>query len=185
MEDGGSRFGHGGWNLGFTSSLIAFSDSGSGVALMANSDNGPLLFERLAASIAAEYGWTSFRHRLESPFMTADLLLRLRGVDALIAWVAQLLADGSAPWLSSNLLNQMGYGLIMEEDLAGAVKVLEANVGFYPEDANAHDSLGEAYVMAGRIPEAIASYRRSLELDPTNENARRMLEKLGAALTVP
>ena len=48
----------------------------------------------------------------------------------------------------------------------------------FPEDANAHDSLGEAYMLKGDNKRAIASYRRSLELDPDNQNAVEMLSKL-------
>jgi cytochrome c-type biogenesis protein CcmH/NrfG len=50
----------------------------------------------------------------------------------------------------------------------------------YPSDANAYDSLGEAYMEAGQKELAIKSYRRSLELDSKNDNAVTMLKKLGA-----
>ncbi len=42
-----------------------------------------------------------------------------------------------------------------------------------------HDSLGEAYVTQGDRERAIASYRRSLELDPGNINANEILQELG------
>ena len=48
----------------------------------------------------------------------------------------------------------------------------------YPESANAHDSLGEALAANGEREAAIASYRRSLRLDPSNDNATTMLERL-------
>jgi cytochrome c-type biogenesis protein CcmH/NrfG len=57
----------------------------------------------------------------------------------------------------------------------GATQVLEANVSLYPQDANAHDSLGEAYMAAGKKELAVKSYERSLQLDPKNENAVKML----------
>jgi Flp pilus assembly protein TadD len=78
------------------------------------------------------------------------------------------------------LLSSLGYRLLLESNLADAVKVFTANVELYPENANAHDSLGEAYMKTGKNAEAIASYRKSLQLDPKNTNATRMLEKLGA-----
>jgi len=49
-----------------------------------------------------------------------------------------------------------------------------------PDSGNAHDSLGEAYLAAGSESQAIASYRRSLELTPDNDNARQALERLEA-----
>jgi CubicO group peptidase (beta-lactamase class C family) len=179
--EGGDRFGHGGVNEGFQSTLIAFADSGSGVAMMANSDNGMLLFERLAASLAAEYGWKSFTHRLGSPLMTVDLLSRLKSTEAAIAFVKQAKpSEGPAVRMWPNLLNSLGYRLLLESNHAEAIKVLQANVELYPEDANAHDSLGEAYLKAGKNAEALASYKKSLQLDPKNTNAVMVLEKLGA-----
>jgi CubicO group peptidase (beta-lactamase class C family) len=180
LYEGTDRFGHGGWNDGFQAALIAFADSGSGVVMMANSDNGALLFERLAASMAAEYGWKSFTHRLESPLMTVDLLARFKGAEAVIAWVKTMRRDNPAMRLPPQLLNQVAYGQLLAGNIPGALKMLEANVELFPEDANAHDSLGEAYLKAGRKEEAIASYKKSLQLDPANTNAVKMLEQLGA-----
>ena len=54
----------------------------------------------------------------------------------------------------------------------------ELNVARFPESSNVYDSLGEAYMEAGRRQEAISNYRKSLALDPENTNAVAMLEKL-------
>jgi CubicO group peptidase (beta-lactamase class C family) len=178
LHEGTDRFGHGGWNEGYTSTLIAFADSGSGVAIMANSDNGPLLFERIAASIAEEYGWKSFTHRLQSPLMMVDLLARIRGGEAVVAWYEGMRAEGQR--LPPPLLTKIAYGLLLSGKHADAVKVLEAQIKYFPEDAEAHDSLGEGYSKGGRKQEAIASYKKALALDPQNSNAVKMLEKLGA-----
>jgi CubicO group peptidase (beta-lactamase class C family) len=180
LYEGTDRFGHGGWNDGFQSTLIAFADSGSGVAMMANSDNGALLFERIAASLATEYGWKSFTHRLDSPLMTVDLLTRMKGAEAVISFVKMMRSKKPDMRLPPQLLNQVGYGQLLAGKFEDALKLFQANVEFFPEDSNAHDSLGEAYVKLGRKEEAIASYKKSLELDPKNTNAVKMLEQLGA-----
>jgi Flp pilus assembly protein TadD len=59
-----------------------------------------------------------------------------------------------------------------------AVAVFELNAREYPDAWNPHDSLGDAYAAAGDTDAAVRSYRRSLELNPGNENAKKMLEKL-------
>ncbi|MCP3142957.1 beta-lactamase family protein [Pyxidicoccus xibeiensis] len=179
--DGTDRFGHGGSNEGFRALLVAFADSGSGMALMANSENGDLLIERVGASITAEYGWKPFKEQLQEPLvMTADLLARLKGADAVLTWYEARHKAGPAEGLSPGILNQVGYSLLWAGKVPDALKVFEANVKHYPADANAYDSLGEAYLKAGKNPEAILNYKKSLELDPKNTNAVRMLEKLGA-----
>jgi len=81
-------------------------------------------------------------------------------------------------YLSATELNALGYRLISQDRLGDALNVFKLYVESFPEDANAYDSLGEAYMLNGDNKRAIASYRRSLELDPDNQNAVKMLSKL-------
>jgi predicted TPR repeat methyltransferase len=60
-----------------------------------------------------------------------------------------------------------------------ALAVFRMNVEMHPESANAFDSLGEACLLSGDTELAIENYTRSLELNPENDNARRVLEDLG------
>ncbi|MCY1032731.1 serine hydrolase [Corallococcus sp. BB11-1] len=178
--EGKDRFGHGGSNRGFQCSLTAFADSGSGVVIMTNSDSGFLLMDRIADSVAAEYGWKSYVPRPEVTFVQMDLLARLKGTDATLAWYRSMKRDDAAGKLSPNDLNNLGYRLLREGQQGDALKVLKANVELYPTDANAHDSLGEGYMEAGQKAEAITHYKKSLALDPKNSRAVEMLKKLGA-----
>ena len=52
----------------------------------------------------------------------------------------------------------------------------------YPNDSNAYDSLGEAFMNAGRKDDAITNYKKSLELNPKNDNAVKMLERASGKL---
>ncbi|MFP2959172.1 serine hydrolase [Myxococcus sp. 1LA] len=174
-------FGHGGANDGYRAFFMGFAESGSGFAVMTNSDNGSRLFERLMASVGKEYGWKGITLRPDQPGLMVDLLLRLQGVDSAIAWFKDRKKDAPTDaGFSPDILNDIGYGLLNQQKIADAVKVFEANVASYPDDANAHDSLGEAYATAGRKEEAVIRYKKSLELNPKNDNAVKMLEKLGA-----
>jgi len=75
-------------------------------------------------------------------------------------------------------INGLGYELMNSERCEDAVTVLALNTEVYPESANAYDSLGEAYMKCGDDLNAIKFYRRSLELNPENNNALEMLEIL-------
>jgi CubicO group peptidase (beta-lactamase class C family) len=58
MGDGPeTRFGHGGSNVGFRCYLVAYRDTGSGVAVMTNSDLGGVILQDIARAVAREYGW--------------------------------------------------------------------------------------------------------------------------------
>ena len=48
----------------------------------------------------------------------------------------------------------------------------------YPQSADAYDCLDGAYMKAENKDLAVAGYRRSLELNPDNENAKKMPEQL-------
>lgn len=52
-------FGHGGWNEGFSSELLAHKDKGYGVAILTNSNHPPFISE-LIRSIAMTYEWDEY-----------------------------------------------------------------------------------------------------------------------------
>jgi tetratricopeptide (TPR) repeat protein len=77
-------------------------------------------------------------------------------------------------------LNTLGYQLIRANKFKKAIRIFELNVEAYPQSSNAYDSLAEAYMDDGNKPQAIANYQKSLELNPKNRGATRMLQKLNA-----
>ena len=78
-------------------------------------------------------------------------------------------------------MNNLGYYFLnTRKTIDAAVSVFALNVEAFPNSANAHDSLGEAYMAKGEKQLAIKNYRRSLELNPRNTNAVEMLKKLRA-----
>ena len=76
-------------------------------------------------------------------------------------------------------VNRAGYDLIEAKKPPQAIEVFRLNTILFPRSSNVFDSLGEAYMEAGNKPLAIESYQKSLDLDPSNGNAARMLIKLG------
>jgi len=80
--------------------------------------------------------------------------------------------------ITENLINSLGYKALAKKDFEGAIALFGLNCELYPGSANTFDSLGEAYMLSGNFFMATESYRRSVELDPKNQNAVNMLEKL-------
>jgi len=58
------------------------------------------------------------------------------------------------------------------------IEIFKLNVELHPDYANGYDSLGGAYMKAGENELAIENYKKSLQLDPENENAVETLKKL-------
>ncbi|UCE08746.1 MAG: tetratricopeptide repeat protein [bacterium] len=73
--------------------------------------------------------------------------------------------------------NALGYRLINQGKIKEAIEIFKLNVEAYPESWNVYDSLGEAYMNDGDKEFAIRNYKRSLELNPDNENGKMMLKR--------
>lgn len=76
-------------------------------------------------------------------------------------------------------VNGLGYTMLYGlKDVKKAIEFFEYNLSNFPNSANAYDSLGEAYMVKGDKARAIQNYKKSLELDPDNHNAARMIREL-------
>jgi tetratricopeptide (TPR) repeat protein len=80
--------------------------------------------------------------------------------------------------LNEDTINSWAYQLMDEKHLPEATELLKLNVQMYPESWNVYDSLGEAYMKTGQRELAIENYKKSLEKNPENTNAIKMLKKL-------
>jgi len=106
-------------------------------------------------------------------------VLESDGIEAAVVRYRQLKNREPENWsFAENELNMLGYQLLARERFEDAIAILELNTEAYPEGFNTYDSLGEAYMLAGRTDDAIANYKRSLELNPDNTNAITILARL-------
>lgn len=78
-------------------------------------------------------------------------------------------------------LNRWGYQRLAAGDTRMAVSLLKLATELHPDSWNAFDSVGEAYAANGDKALAITAYRRSLVLNPRNDNGAAQLKALGAA----
>jgi CubicO group peptidase (beta-lactamase class C family) len=179
LDPKSDRFGHDGDDDGFNTMLVAFSDSGQGAAIMANSDFGSVLFGPLLESLAQEYGWKSYTAEPMRPHLRFILVSRKLGVAKALEDYSAQRAKGPAKDFSPVDLNAGGYALLGAGQTEDAIRVFQANVTLYPNNSNAYDSLAEGYMTAGKKDLAIWNYRKSLELNPKNANGVAMLLKLG------
>jgi CubicO group peptidase (beta-lactamase class C family) len=175
------KFGHDGDDDGFKTALIAFSDSGQGAVVMANSDYGVWLVTPFLTSLAKEYGWKSFAPEPMRPHVRFIAVERKLGATKALADYSAQRAKGHAEDYSAADLNAAGYELLGAARPLDAIQVFQANVALYPQDANVYDSLGEAYAAAGKRDLAVQNYEKSLALNPKNANGIAQLAKLGVA----
>lgn len=87
--------------------------------------------------------------------------------------------------LDESAVNSWGHELMTDNHLPEAIDIFQLNVKNYPDSGSVYDSLGEAYIKSGQKQLAIDSYKKSLERDPSNENARQKLKELGEPSAEP
>lgn len=151
-------------------------------ALIETIERGPLAFVDVYNGLV-ERPLRVFR--FEAPDSTSVFSQMKRAVtdddrSSLAILVQKLRKDPPQDASTEKKLDRLGFRAIFLGRPGMAVDVLSLNVDLFPRSANAHDSLGEACWRNRDVPGAIRHYRRSLELDPYNENAQRMLTRLKA-----
>ena len=65
---------------------------------------------------------------------------------------------------SENLINQIGYVNLRQNNTDEAVRAFKRNTELYPDSANVYDSLAEAYEISGSINLAKANYERAYKM---------------------
>ena len=102
-----------------------------------------------------------------------------RGADAAVTQYRELKrANPNGYNFEESALNRLGYMLLEKGRNADAIAIFKLNVEEYPKSGNVYDSLAEAYAKDGQKQLAIANYRKSVELDPKNQNAANKLKEL-------
>lgn len=77
-----------------------------------------------------------------------------------------------------SMLNNLGYELLEQNKIEEAIQVFELLVSEFPTSANAYDSLAEGYYLNNQFSQSLTNYKKSLELNPKNNNAIDMMKKI-------
>ena len=98
--------------------------------------------------------------------------------DAFATIVRDFGSDPEAYFITESAVNALGYRLLGSGLVDRAIEVLLINTKQFPRSANVWDSLGDGYRANGETEQAIASYRKALEIDPNFDASRRNLAEL-------
>ncbi len=122
-----------------------------------------------------------FSDELSTPLR--DIAAELRktidsdGVEAAVSTYHKIKESGSEEYsFDENNLNSLGY-YYMPDNLDAALAIFKINIGEHPDAFNPYDSYAEAL-----MNQSIANYKKSIELNPANENGYTMLAKMGVEL---
>ncbi|WP_378184786.1 serine hydrolase [Aquimarina sp. W85] len=168
----GTIYGHSGGHFGVGSEWRVYEDEVYTVILLTNRDAGQGFMEarffvqRLISGSTPSIDTFFFTKKvietcIEKGYKTASELISARTTD-----------------LSENDLNSKGYELLHQERFDLAIDMFKLEALAFPKSYYSFDSLGEAYMKNGKIDLAILNYKKSLKLNPENNNAKEMIKKM-------
>jgi CubicO group peptidase (beta-lactamase class C family) len=97
------------------------------------------------------------------------------GVDEGLAFFEKVKNDTLNYSINEDQFNNMGYELMGDNKPKEALATFKLNTELFPGSWNVYDSYGEALLKYGQTDEALKMYRKSVELNPGNENGKKVL----------
>ena len=170
---------HNGGINGFNTTIVRMTSDKRLIVLLDNAEDGQYL-DKLALGIMSvlydqpyDMPKRSIANAIMNTITEKDAAAALQEYRALKAGPTAGEYD-----FSETELNRLGYQLLSMKKIAEAIEIFKLNVEMYPQSANVYDSLGEAYMTHNDKELSIANYKKSLELDPNNANAKALLARL-------
>jgi hypothetical protein len=109
-------------------------------------------------------------------------MIRRRGAAAALVEYERLRReDPERVLFNEKPMTELGYDLMSQGELDGALQVLALNAEMYEASSGAHSALAEAYDRLGNPEKAIECCRTALELDPGNSDAADLKARITAA----
>lgn len=106
-------------------------------------------------------------------------LIRAAKVDSAISYYhQQKRMDSTVLLCTKGYMDYLGYNCLHNDKIIDAINLFEFDVGVYPPTSHAYYGLGEAYLRKGDYDRARMNFRKSLEINPGNINAKEKLLKL-------
>ena len=100
------------------------------------------------------------------------------GIDPTLAKMKELKSQPARFFFLHGEFDTFAFGLMRQGKLDEALAMFTLLAGFFPESYLAFDSLGEVCLQKGDKKAAIKYFKKSLELNPENDNAKTRLAQM-------
>ncbi len=168
---------HSGMDTGFRSNLIILPERGIAVVIMINSDyigtkvlSESILdillgeeVEYIKRSLASHIVRTMFNNNSEIALLEY-YTIKENSIEKYLVYEDEF--------------NAIAYNLLERKRIKEAIDVLNLSIKIFSGSANLYDSLGEMYLCQGNKKQALASYKKSFELNPNNKEAKKVIDEL-------
>jgi CubicO group peptidase (beta-lactamase class C family) len=165
---------HGGGMDGFRTMITRIPSSKSSIIILSNAEKSPR-YEITKAIIGILQNKT-YDPKISVAYSLVDVILK-EGISTGLDYYTEV-KDAEGYYLDVDELNMAGYELLWADREKDAETVFKLNVEAFPNSFIVYDSYGEMLLLLGKKDEAIKNYRKSVELNPNNKGALRVLEEL-------
>ena len=164
---------HNGGTGGYRTFIGFVKETGKGVVVLTNSNQGADDIGMRILNSAAKLIPVK-----KSAIAEIKKALEMQGIDEALKIYDALKKAKETYEFNEDGINSLGYTYMGEGKIAEALVMLKINVDEFPKSFNAYDSYAEALMKDGQKEAAIANYKKSMELNPDNTNARDILTKI-------
>lgn len=168
--------GHGGGINGFNTNISRTISNNSLIVLLNNTGGAPL--NAMTEAILGIMHGKEYDMPKQSVADAVLIVIDDKGIDAGISHYKKI-KNSEAYSLSEGEMNAIGYVLMRSDRLEESSKIFQLIVEEFPTSWNAYDSYGESLMKLGKNDLAIKNYRKSIELNPNNQNGISSLKLLG------
>ena len=171
--------GHSGSMQGFTALFTKIPSSNSSIIFLNNSGRAFLTTMTTAITGIINNQPYDFPLKPLAKFMTETT--KKEGIEKGIQFYKEH-KDLSDYYISETELIVAGYRLLHAGNAKDAAEVFKLSTEVFPDRDNPYDSYGEALLALGDTIQAIKNYKKSIQLNPRNQNGIDVLKKLGVQI---
>lgn len=171
---------HDGVVNGFSSSIIRFPSDHSSIIILNNTGGAPHYeISRAISGILYDKSYDLPKKSLALILLT---VINKEGISEGIKFYNKAKDDDEYTY-DEGEMNLVGYDLLQANHTEEALIVFQLITEAFPNSFNAYDSYAEALMISGNKSAAIKNYKKSLVLNPKNDNGIQMLQQLGVEVS--
>ncbi len=167
---------HGGGMNGFRTYITRLPNSKSTIILLSNVERAPV--REMTTAIIGILKSKSYDPKISIAYSLLDKI-KTEGVPKGLAYYSEV-KNAKGHYLDEHEMNIAAYELLQSDQINDAKSMFKLNVEAHPYSANVHDSYGEVLLNLGDTAQAIVSYKKSISLNPKNQNGIDVLKRIGA-----
>jgi CubicO group peptidase (beta-lactamase class C family) len=166
---------HDGLNTGLTSILMHNITRNHTVILLSNTASQVFVIGNEALKIIEN---KPYKMPLPSLSRVYGSLLESGNKEKANQLIEEYLKKPNSYEVTERDFNRLGYQFLRSQKTDNSLLTFASATLIFPNSSNMYDSYGEALLQSGKKEDAIKMYQKSLELNPDNENGKKVLKEL-------